>query len=63
MVDQLILFCYNISIINHKGVIQMETTTIIAVVALVYGLFMGYCAGRAHGYSKGAEMVRAIYRK
>ena len=63
MVDQLILFCYNISIINHKGVIQMETNTIIVLVALAYGLFLGYCAGRAVGYSQGADMVREIYRK
>ena len=41
----------------------METNTIIVLVALAYGLFLGYCAGRAHGYSKGADMARAIYRK
>jgi hypothetical protein len=41
----------------------METNTIITLVALAYGLFLGYCAGRAHGYSQGAEMARAIYRK
>ena len=41
----------------------MEANTIIVLVALAYGLFLGYCAGRAHGYSKGADMARAIYRK
>lgn len=41
----------------------METNTIIVLVALAYGLFLGYCAGRAVGYSKGANMAVKIYRK
>ena len=41
----------------------MESTTIIALLALAYGVFIGYCAGRAQGYSKGADMAREIYRK
>jgi ABC-type dipeptide/oligopeptide/nickel transport system permease subunit len=38
----------------------MESNTIIVLVALAYGAFMGYCLGRAQGYYKGAE---SIYRK
>jgi ABC-type dipeptide/oligopeptide/nickel transport system permease subunit len=41
----------------------METTTIVALVALAYGAFLGYCLGRARGYYKGAEMAQEIYRK
>jgi hypothetical protein len=41
----------------------MESTTIIVLIALAYGAFLGYCFGRAQGYSQGAEMARAIYRK
>jgi ABC-type dipeptide/oligopeptide/nickel transport system permease subunit len=41
----------------------METTTIVALVALAYGMFIGYCLGRARGYYKGAEMAQEIYRK
>ena len=41
----------------------MESTTIVALLALAYGAFIGYCAGRAQGYSQGAEIARAIYRK
>jgi hypothetical protein len=41
----------------------METNQIIVlVVVLAYGVFLGYCAGRAHGYSKGADMAANIYR-
>ena len=45
-----------------KG-IDMETTTIVALVALGYGAFLGYCLGRAQGYYKGADMAVEIYRK
>jgi ABC-type dipeptide/oligopeptide/nickel transport system permease subunit len=41
----------------------METTTIVALVAVTYGAFLGYCLGRAQGYYKGAEMAQEIYRK
>ena len=41
----------------------MESTTIIALVALAYGGFLGYCFGRAQGYYKGAQMAESIYRK
>ena len=41
----------------------MESTTIIALVALAYGLFLGYCIGRAQGYYAGANMADGIYRK
>jgi hypothetical protein len=41
----------------------METTTIMILVALAYGAFLGYCLGRAQGYYKGAEMAQEIYRK
>ena len=41
----------------------MESTTIIALVALAYGLFLGYCIGRAQGYYAGANMAESIYRR
>lgn len=41
----------------------MESNTIVILLALAYGLFLGYCAGRAVGYSKGADMAVRIYRK
>ena len=41
----------------------METTTIMILAALAYGLFLGYCLGRAQGYYKGAQMAETIYRK
>jgi hypothetical protein len=41
----------------------METTTMMILVALAYGAFLGYCLGRAQGYYKGAEMAQEIYRK
>jgi ABC-type dipeptide/oligopeptide/nickel transport system permease subunit len=41
----------------------MESNTIIVLVALAYGLFLGYCLGRAQGYYKGAQMAESIYRK
>ena len=41
----------------------MESTTIIALLALAYGAFIGYCAGRARGYSKGADFAAKIYRR
>lgn len=62
MVDQKYPFCYNINIITNKE-FQMESNTIIVLVALAYGAFMGYCLGRAQGYYKGAQMAESIYRK
>jgi hypothetical protein len=41
----------------------MESTTIIALVALAYGLFLGYCFGRARGYYAGAKMAEDTYRR
>ena len=41
----------------------MESNTILILIALAYGVFMGYCLGMSRGYTKGAEMARAIYRK
>jgi hypothetical protein len=42
----------------------METNQIIMlVVVLGYGMFLGYCLGRAVGYNRGADMVRAMYRR
>ena len=41
----------------------METTTIVLVAVLGYGLFLGYCFGRAVGYRKGADTAVAIYRR
>ena len=41
----------------------MESTTIIALVALEFGLFLGYCIGRAQGYYAGANMAESIYRR
>ena len=37
--------------------------TIIILSVLAYGVFLGYCLGRAVGYSKGADMAARIYRK
>ena len=41
----------------------MESTTILIVIALAYGAFLGYCFGRAQGYSKGADFVAQICRR
>lgn len=42
----------------------METNQIIVVVLVLgYGLFLGYCAGRAHGYRKGADTIVEMYRR
>ena len=41
----------------------MESNTILVILALAYGAFLGYCAGRAQGYSKGADFASRIYRK
>jgi hypothetical protein len=35
----------------------------VGLIALGYGMFLGYCLGRAHGYTKGADMAVSIYRK
>ena len=41
----------------------MDSNTIVFLAVFAYGLFLGYCAGRAVGYSKGADMAARIYRK
>jgi len=41
----------------------MESTTIVALLALAYCVFIGYCAGRAQGYTNGAEITAKIYRR
>ena len=41
----------------------MESSTILILIALAYGAFLGYCLGRAQGYSKGADFAAKIYRK
>jgi hypothetical protein len=41
----------------------MESITIIVLIALTYGAFLGYCLGRAQGYYAGANMAESIYRK
>ena len=43
---------------------QLDQSTIQSLVlvgVLLYGAFLGYCAGRAKGYSEGADMVKEIY--
>jgi hypothetical protein len=41
----------------------METNTILILIAMAYGAFLGYCAGRAKGYDEGSKMAQSIYRK
>ena len=41
----------------------MESNTILILIALTYGAFLGYCLGRAQGYYKGAQMAESIYRR
>ena len=41
----------------------MDTNILMLVATLAYGAFLGYCVGRAHGYSKGADMVKEIYSR
>ena len=42
--------------------LEKETIDALMVVAVMaYGVFLGYCAGRARGYSEGADMVKEIY--
>ena len=41
----------------------MESNTIIVLIALAYGAFLGYCAGRAQGCSKGADFAAKFYRR
>jgi hypothetical protein len=41
----------------------MDSNTVLIVIALAYGAFMGYCLGMSRGYSHGAKMVQEIYRK
>jgi ABC-type dipeptide/oligopeptide/nickel transport system permease subunit len=40
----------------------METNQIIVLAVLAYGVFIGYCLGRAQGYYAGANVARDIYR-
>jgi hypothetical protein len=45
---------------------SLDSSTIqsmILVGVLLYGAFLGYCAGRAKGYDEGSKMVLEIYRK
>ena len=62
MVDHKCPICYNINIITNKE-FRMESNTIIVLIALAYGAFMGYCLGRAQGYYAGAQLAESIYRK
>ena len=42
--------------------LEKETIDALMIVAVMcYGIFLGYCAGRARGYSEGADMVKEIY--
>ena len=42
--------------------LDKETIDVLMVLAILgYGIFLGYCAGRAKGYSEGADMVKEIY--
>jgi len=40
---------------------QSTINSIVIVLVLAYGAFLGYCAGRAKGYDEGAKMVQEIY--
>lgn len=45
---------------------QLDSNTINVLMVLTifaYGIFLGYCAGRAKGYEEGADMVKEIYNK
>jgi hypothetical protein len=45
---------------------QLDSSTIqglVIVAVLLYGVFLGYCMGRAKGYDEGSKMVLEIYRK
>ena len=41
----------------------MTADQIIVVAVLAYGIFIGYCLGRAHGYTRGANDFRDFYRR
>jgi hypothetical protein len=41
----------------------MESNTILILIAVSYGAFLGYCLVRAQGYYKGAQMAESIYRR
>ena len=42
--------------------LDKETIDVLMILAILgYGIFMGYCAGSARGYEKGADMVKEIY--
>jgi hypothetical protein len=41
-----------------------ETIDVLMILAILgYGIFLGYCAGRAKGYEEGADMVKEIYTR
>ena len=42
---------------------QSTIQTLVVVGSLLYGAFLGYCLGRAKGYSEGAKMVEKLYRR
>ena len=42
--------------------LEKETIDVLMIVAILgYGVFLGYCAGRAKGYEEGADMVKEVY--
>ena len=42
--------------------LDKETIDVLMVLSILGdGIFLGYCAGRAKGYSEGADMVKEIY--
>jgi hypothetical protein len=44
--------------------LDKEIIDVLMVLAIMaYGIFLGYCAGRAKGYNEGSKMVLEIYRK
>ena len=36
--------------------------TLFVLTIFAYGIFIGYCAGRAKGYDEGADMVKEVYK-
>jgi hypothetical protein len=43
---------------------SLDSSTIqsmILVAVVLYGAFLGYCAGRAKGYDEGSKMVMKVY--
>jgi len=41
----------------------MESNTIMVLIAVAYGAFLGYCFGRYQGHAKSANFIARIYRK